>query len=277
MDKEDQTILEQMISLLPIIQTALDNEIGIAVADREKILIYQPAKNLDLRTTPNTPLREGTASYRIVHEGLPRITAVVEKPQEGLTFIAKAAAVNDHNGRVIGSIIFSQSIANQLRMKNMANKLAFNISTLASTTEEITAQSQEMTRITRELSEMAEESKSRVSETNEVLGFIKQIAGQTNLLGLNAAIEAARVGEQGRGFGVVAEEIRKLAASSTESVAKINQMLGSIQRDSTETGSHIRLVEEGVNQVTEAISQLAGATEELRTMAETLEEVAHSL
>lgn len=277
MDKENQTVLEQLISVLPFVQTALDNEIGIAVANREKILIYQPAKNLDLNTKPNTPLREGTASYRIVHEGLPRITAVVEKPQEGLTFIAKAAAVNDNDGKVIGSIIFSQSIANQVKMKNMANKLAFSISTLASTTEEITAQSQEMARITRELSEMAEESKSSVSETNEVLGFIKQIAGQTNLLGLNAAIEAARVGEQGRGFGVVAEEIRKLAASSTESVAKINEMLVRIQRDSTETGSHIGLVEDGVNQVTEAISQLAGATEELRAMAETLEEIAHSL
>ena len=106
------------------------------------------------------------------------------------------------------------------------------------------------------------------------MGFIREIAGQTNLLGLNAAIEAARVGEQGRGFGVVAEEIRKLATNSTQSIAKINEIIAAIQSGSTATATQIAQVEEGISQVAAATSHMAGAMQELRAMAHLLDEKA---
>lgn len=68
-----------------------------------------------------------------------------------------------------------------------------------------------------------------LNNLNEVFEYIKNIASQTNLLGLNAAIEAARVGEQGRGFAVVANEIRKLANYSADSLEKINTTLEAIK------------------------------------------------
>lgn len=274
MDEDNQDILNKVALALPLVQAALNHEMGIALTDREKYLLYTPSVNLDLKNQINAPIQKGTGLYRLFSENLPYLAMQVDKELYGIPYTVKIGAIHNQHNEIIGAIALTQSVARQETMKEMAANILNHISTLASTAEEITAQSQTITGVTGTLAKTTAESQNRVRETNQVLSFIKTIAGQTNLLGLNAAIEAARVGDQGRGFGVVAEEIRKLATSSTQSISQIDAIINGIQKDSATAYSQISQVEEGIGQVAKAIACLADATEELRAMVYLLDKEA---
>jgi methyl-accepting chemotaxis protein len=103
----------------------------------------------------------------------------------------------------------------------------------------------------------------RSDQIGAIIGTIEDIADQTNLLALNAAIEAARAGEQGRGFAVVADEVRALAERTTRATKEISEMISAIQK---ETKGAVSVMELGVNQVaigTQEAAKSGGALHEI--------------
>ena len=103
----------------------------------------------------------------------------------------------------------------------------------------------------------------RIGQVSSIANVIKEIAGQTNLLALNAAIEAARAGEQGRGFAVVADEVRKLAERTSSATTEIEQMITGIQSD---TSSAVGAMNAALPEVDQGVTLAASAAEALQAI-----------
>ncbi|HYE10559.1 MAG TPA: methyl-accepting chemotaxis protein [Patescibacteria group bacterium] len=116
-------------------------------------------------------------------------------------------------------------------MNTMASKINESLQESSAALEEISSTFEQQGKNVEDLQEMTIEAKHNVMETNQISDLIQKIAKQTNVLGINASIEAARLGNEGRGFNIVAREVRNLAESTATSVNRISDMLKKIQNN----------------------------------------------
>ncbi|WP_462158933.1 methyl-accepting chemotaxis protein [Pseudoalteromonas sp. GB56] len=116
-----------------------------------------------------------------------------------------------------------------------------------------------------------------VKDVTDILSVIDGIAEQTNLLALNAAIEAARAGEQGRGFAVVADEVRNLAKRSQQATEEIQQKLSVLQRFTTQVSDDINSSSDDTNMAVERSAQVSESLHEIESLVTNINEMNQSI
>jgi len=182
-----------------------------------------------------------------------------------------------------------------MQLSGTVQEMAGNASRAKQVADEARKQSKDGKRTVRETSaiidglaeevmEASQAIKSLEEKSNDigtVLVVIKNIAEQTNLLALNAAIEAARAGEQGRGFAVVADEVRNLASKTQESTIEIEKMIEALQQGAGSAVTRMekgrKCAQEGVTQVTRVVDALEGIAEAVEKIADMNAEMANAI
>ncbi len=168
----------------------------------------------------------------------------------------------------------SKSAYQHRQLKAIADVLNDGISQISATMEELAASATTVSQNQNSLNQEIKNVNAVTGEINQVTTLIKDIADETRLLGLNAAIEAARAGEAGLGFGVVAQEIRKLSADSKQTVGTIQEFTKTIKESvektvhmGNETAMTVEQQAAAIEEVTASIQEIHSLTVQLTDLA----------
>lgn len=268
--------LELCKEFSPYLKTIIGKDMMVAVTDRERFIAYVPGDKIDVKAVVGERIPASDPILATIASGK-TLKANVPKEAYGYPFKATMTPVFDDHGKVVGCVGIGISMETEVEVMELSTGLSQAMEQVAAAIQEIAASASEISVSEKLLGDLVTKVVEATGKINDVLSFIKQIADETKMLGLNAAIEAARAGEAGRGFGVVAQEIRKLSDESKNTVDQIRNLTNEIHDYITETKAASQKTLRASEEQAAATQEVTASIEELSSTAVNLGNIAASL
>ena len=268
-------LLTSVVCCAPLFHDLWDGEATIGISDREKYVAYLEGKKLKFGLKPGDPVKKGSVLDGALSEGK-RVVRKVGKEVFGFPYVGIGLPIHE-KGETVGALAVVMPMEKQEKLFHLAVKLARAVETISMNSSNFAASFEELAATAQQLSANAREIRNRTEGMDAILKLLQELAAQTHLLGLNAAIEAARAKDQGRGFSVVADEIRKLATrsgkSSNEIREEVNRIKGAIEDFTVQVGQIASVAEEqtkNILSIDESVKELIEMTSKISELAEKL-------
>ncbi|WP_338452397.1 methyl-accepting chemotaxis protein [Niallia oryzisoli] len=221
-------LMQALITITPWIAEIMQTDMGFAVTDKEKFIIQKDGKTVKLNISPGDPVNPKSAMADAMRTKKPAAKNM-DASLYGIPVRIYGYPLLDEYRNVIGSVGIAKNIETWTGLNKSAFELAESSNEVGHIIDEFIKVASQLNNDSIMLQGKADEINNKFKTTNQILDSIKSISSQTRLIGLNAAIEAARIGEVGKGFGVVANEIRKLSGHSNDASVEIEKTLRELQ------------------------------------------------
>lgn len=266
-------VLNAFKTLAPYLPEFFNEDILITISEGNVFTYVEGAEKLGVTGKVGDLVNPVGADYDAIRTRQ-IVRKKVAKEYIGKEIESISIPIVNENGVSIGCIAVVKSLERQHEIYHLSEVLSKMLNRISYMTETLAGSSRQVSELNSMILEKIEDANKKTQDTDEIIGFVKNIAKQTNLLGLNASIEASRAGEYGRGFNTVAKEIRKLSTSSTDNLKKIEDILKNIQTSISSLTEKINDVNDDFLKQAEEFQQVKELMEELSADAEFLKNIA---
>lgn len=256
-----ERIFESLICAVPIIKEIFKEDTAIVIEDNEKIIFVSEGINIKPPSKVGDKLNQQDDFVRNrVRKTKKAVHTLLNKEEHGVDLKLVNIPLFDEANNMIGVFCIIRDTQKEGIVKSASKELMHSLEETSSSIDEIADSAVKFSEKINIIIEKTDGAKEGVKNSGEAVNLIQDISKRINMLGLNAAIESARAGEFGKGFSVVASEMRKLATISGESSKKVSETLMDMKNS--------------INLITDEIHELSGIS---TNQASSVEEVSAAI